>query len=208
MDSRILSISRPRRWLIFLPLLVPILACGPVSYVAAPDSPAADQSPSLQLGELAEDASICEQAARLAYDWTRNGAIYSQGGHLPGDPIDLATGTYYSRTGLRSFDCSGLTWRAFKEAGLTIGGATVQQINDGVGVNCHYTDTSCMRPGDLILLGRYCGQPTCHVAIYLQDGYVADCLNHHDGCRVWRPAGMYYSQYFIGVRRLCKENAS
>jgi cell wall-associated NlpC family hydrolase len=197
---------RSKLLLLGIPLLL-LLACAPVAYIPSRSTGNSADQPTLQLGELAEDASICEQAAHLAYQWTRNGAIYSQGGHLAGDPIDPSTSRYYSRTGLRSFDCSGLTWRAFKESGLTIGGTTAQQISDGVAVKCHFTDTSCMRPGDLILLGGYCGQPTCHVSIYLQDGYAADCLNHSEGCRVWKPVGTYYERYFVGVRRLCKEKA-
>lgn len=115
---------------------------------------------------------------------TARGALYSQGGALADDPIDPATGQPYPRTGPDSFDCSGLVWWAYAEAGVSIGTSTYTQINDGVPIPCTLADlrgdqTSCWALGDLVFLKYSTGQ---HVAIYVGSGLFMDCYNHVTGC--------------------------
>ncbi|MHA6630100.1 NlpC/P60 family protein [Pseudonocardia sichuanensis] len=60
-----------------------------------------------------------------------------------------------------SFDCSGLTSWAFKEAGVTLPRSSSQQARVGTPVS-----RSELRPGDLVFFN----QPVSHVGIYVGDG--------------------------------------
>lgn len=128
------------------------------------------------------DTAPCYAAAMASL--TAQGAPYSQGGYLAGDPINPATGTYSPRTGPDSFDCSGLVWWAYAQAGVNVGTTTTQQVNDGVPINCTLAQlagaaTTCWTLGDLIFL-KYPGG--AHVAIYVGRGLFMDCYNHETGC--------------------------
>jgi len=145
----------------------------------------------------------CYAAAVAAL--TKRGAIYSQGGELAGDPIDPVTLTPYPRTGPNSFDCSGLVWWAYAQAGVTIGSTTYQQQNNGVAIPCTLADlrgaaTTCWAPGDLAFL-RYTGGQ--HVAIYVGDGLFMDCYNHDTGCILHNPAlDDFYHDHWWQARRI------
>lgn len=136
---------------------------------------------------------------------TRRGALYSQGGYLAGDPIDPATGTYYPRTGPNSFDCSGLIWWAYAQAGVNIGATTYQQINNGVRIPCTLANlngasTTCWALGDLIFLQYSGGQ---HVAIYVGNGLFMDCYNHATGCILHDVSSdSFYQAHFAQARRI------
>lgn len=139
----------------------------------------------------------CLAAAMAAL--TANGALYSQGGHHPNDPIDPDTGQPYPRTGPSSYDCSGLVWWAYMRAGITIGMTTYQQLDDGVAIPCSLADlkgtqTTCWAPGDLIFLTYTGGQ---HVAIYVGKGLFMDCYSHDTGCMVHNVAqNSFYQKHF------------
>lgn len=65
------------------------------------------------------------------------------------------------------FDCSGLVWWAYKQAGLNVARTTAGQINEGVAVSSGET----LRPGDLLFTRG--GRPTHdrgHVSIYAGKG--------------------------------------
>jgi hypothetical protein len=143
----------------------------------------------------------CRIAAEFAL--STDGLLYSQGGNLPGDPIDPRTGTYYSRTGPYSYDCSGMTQTAYARAGVQLGPTTSYQVQDGTEVPCTPADlrgaaTICWATGDLAVFLH--GSDPYHVAMYIRDGVFAECLNHHDGCRVWeRPPSSFGT---VVVRRI------
>ncbi|KAB8142960.1 NlpC/P60 family protein [Chloroflexia bacterium SDU3-3] len=145
----------------------------------------------------------CYAAAVAAL--TKRGAIYSQGGELAGDPIDPVTLTPYPRTGPNSFDCSGLVWWAYAQAGVTIGSTTYQQQNNGAAIPCTLADlrgaaTTCWAVGDLAFL-RYTGGQ--HVAIYVGDGLFMDCYNHDTGCILHNPAlDDFYQAHWWQARRI------
>jgi hypothetical protein len=136
---------------------------------------------------------------------TKQGAIYSQGGALPNDPIDPATGRPYPRTGPNSFDCSGLVWWAYAQAGIAIGATTTAQLNDGVTLPCTLDDlrganTRCWTLGDLIFLKYDGGQ---HVAIYVGAGLFMDCFNLTTGCILHDVStNSFYRSYFYQARRI------
>lgn len=145
----------------------------------------------------------CYRAAIAAL--TRQGAIYSQGGNLPNDPIDPASGVAYSRSGPASFDCSGLVWWAYAQAGVSIGQTTYSQANNGTAIDCSLADlqgasTRCWTLGDLIFLRYNGGQ---HVAIYAGAGLFMDCYNHAVGCILHDvTADSFYAAHFWQARRI------
>ncbi|WP_229680569.1 C40 family peptidase [Saccharopolyspora thermophila] len=63
--------------------------------------------------------------------------------------------------GPSTFDCSGLTYWAYKQAGVTIGGSTKTQVTQGRAVSA-----SQLKPGDLI----FYYSPVSHVAMYIGNG--------------------------------------
>jgi peptidoglycan DL-endopeptidase CwlO len=69
----------------------------------------------------------------------------------------------WGATGPGSYDCSGLTSWAFKQAGVTLPRSSREQARVGRAVS--YND---LRPGDLV----FSYQPISHVAIYVGDGKV------------------------------------
>lgn len=149
-----------------------------------------------------QDTAPCYRAAIAAL--TQQGASYSQGGALAGDPIG-ADGQVLPRTGPHSFDCSGLVWWAYAQAGLPIGMTTAAQIDDGTTIACtlddlNGADTDCWAPGDLIFL-RYEGGR--HVAIYVGSGLFMDCYSHAVGCVLHAVADdPFYRRHFEQARRI------
>lgn len=184
---------KPSRILLILVLAALTNWAATASALAAPDPRAALPAPT----------APCYAAAMAAL--TKPGAIYSQGGALPNDPINPATGTYYPRTGPNSFDCSGLVWWAYAQAGVTVGESTYQQLNNGVALNCtladlHGSATTCWTLGDLVFL-RYTGGQ--HVAIYVGSGLFMDCYNHATGCILHDvTTDSFYAAHFYEARRV------
>src|SRR6185436_10047890 len=152
--------------LLCLALLAPLWTAAPAAAASPANPPTAP----------------CYAAAIAAL--TKRGALYSQGGTLPDDPIDPASGQPYPRTGPSSFDCSGLVWWAYAQAGIAIGQTTYAQLNDGAPIPCTLAQlggaaTTCWALGDLLFLRYNEGQ---HVAIYAGSGLFMDCYNHAVGC--------------------------
>ena len=157
-----------------------------------------------------QQTAPCYAAAMTAL--TKQGSLYSQGGALADDPIDYRTGEPYPRTGPESFDCSGLVWWAYAQAGVSIGTSTYQQLNNGVRISCtldnlNGANTTCWALGDLAFL-RYSGGQ--HVAIYVGAGQFMDCYNHLLGCFRHNPKNdSFYRQNWYQSRRIVSgcENA-
>jgi len=85
-------------------------------------------------------------AAALRYAYAQLGKPYRWGGSGPG-----------------SFDCSGLTMRAWGAAGVSLSHSSVAQQHQGARVSL-----SALQPGDLV----FWGNPSYHVAIYIGGGRV------------------------------------
>lgn len=204
------NVDRLRRLLpVLLGLAVPLLACSPAAFLStqAPTTSGSGVSGTpIAFADLPLTAP-CRIAAAFAA--TVDGLIYSQGGARPDrDPVDPHTGTYYARTGPRSYDCSGMTTAAYAQAGIDIGPTTVQQINAGTVVPCTPADlkgmhTTCWATGDLLFFVNADGTAE-HVEMYWRDGLFAACLNWTEGCRVWeRSTASFPAQY--QVRRIVND---
>lgn len=134
----------------------------------------------------AAQASPCARAAVQAM--LRQGAAYEWGAKGPS-----------------SFDCSGLTYWAYLQANINIGGSTYEQQFSGVAIPCRLGDldgnnTTCWAPGDLIFL-RYPGGQ--HVAIYVGDGVFADAYSPSTGVILHAvEEDIFYRQYYWQSRRI------
>lgn len=170
-----------------LMLLLPLLALA----LLPPAAPAA-----------AQPVPACQQAAQAAL--SQQNAIYSQGGYLPNDPVD-AFGQPLPRTGPDSFDCSGLVWWAYQQAGVDVGWTTHQQVNDGQRLPCTLDDldgssTTCWAPGDLAFAQSLDKQ---HVSIYISDGLFLDCYSHAVNCILHDISqDSFYQAQFWQARRI------
>ncbi|WP_165360920.1 C40 family peptidase [Candidatus Chloroploca sp. Khr17] len=106
--------------------------------------------------------------------------------------------------GPSSFDCSGLTYWAYAQAGLNIGISTYDQQSAGVKIDCTLADlngaaTSCWQPGDLAFL-RYAGGQ--HVALYAGSGLFIDAYNTTTGVILHNPASSsFYAANWWQSRR-------
>ncbi len=69
----------------------------------------------------------------------------------------------WNHTGPDTFDCSGLTQWAYKQAGLSIGRTTYDQIHSGTPV----TSTADLQIGDLVFFNN-----NTHVGLYAGGGYI------------------------------------
>lgn len=103
------------------------------------------------------------------------------------------------------FDCSGLTWWSYMQAGTDIGQGTTRQLSAGVAVPCRLDQlagaaTSCWAPGDLAFLIYSGGQ---HVAMYVGSGLFMDCYNPAMGCILHAVQNdPFYQDHFAGARRI------
>jgi cell wall-associated NlpC family hydrolase len=95
----------------------------------------------------------------------------------------------YGAEGPNSFDCSGLTSWAFKQAGVTLPRSSSQQARVGTPVS-----RDQLRPGDLVFFY----QPVSHVGIYVGDGKMINAPQTGD---VVKYSG-FGNRPFAGARRL------
>ncbi len=106
--------------------------------------------------------------------------------------------------GPTTFDCSGLMYWAWQQAGYDIGISTYDQVRAGVQIPCSLSDlagvnTQCWEAGDLIFLRYSKGQ---HVAMYIGNGLFADAYNTNTGVIIHNPAedSFYWNNYWQSRR--------
>lgn len=95
-------------------------------------------------------ASSINASSALEYALSRVGCAYASGG-----------------TGPTAFDCSGLTYWAFKQVGITIPRTSSAQAGGG-----SYVARGNLQPGDLVFYSYYSGGGVSHVAMYVGGGRV------------------------------------
>lgn len=107
--------------------------------------------------------------------------------------------------GPTSFDCSGLIYYSWLQAGVNVGLSTYDQAHSGIQISCGLDNlagsaTTCWQPGDLIFLAYTGGQ---HVAMYIGAGLFADAYNPATGVIIHDVASdQFYQDNYWQSRRI------
>ena len=121
-------------------------------------------------------SAVMEEALSL------QGVRYRGGGAAPG-----------------GFDCSGFVQYVFGRVGLKLPRSTRDQYRSGEGV-----DAADARPGDLVFFSTT-GPGATHVGILIEPDLFIHAPNQNSVVRVDRLSQAYWSQRFIGIRRVLAE---
>ncbi len=144
-----------------------------------------------RLAKLNDDEENADQRRSLK-DASKYNAVSGRGGIAIKYALQQIGDRYvFGAAGLTTWDCSGLTMRAFRTAGVSLPHSSRAQYAYGKAV-----DRKNLQPGDLVFFGR----PISHVAIYLG----GDRMLHapRSGSRVKIAAFTLGSKPYIGARRL------
>lgn len=96
--------------------------------------------------------------------------------------------------GPSAFDCSGLTLRAWAQAGVSLTHYSVAQWNQ-----TRRVPVSQIKPGDLVF---YFERGVKHVSIYVGNGKMVSASNPDDGVELIDFLGPWYGERFSGVGRV------
>ena len=98
----------------------------------------------------------------------------------------------FGAAGMQYWDCSGLTMRAFRTAGVSLPHSSAAQSRMGKPVS-----RSQLRPGDLVFFGR----PVSHVGIYVGGGRMVHAPRSGSRVKVASASNMG-SKPYVGARRV------
>ena len=112
---------------------------------------------------------------------TRVAGINAYGGDMAAFAKSLVGRRYVSGgTGPYAFDCSGLVYYVYAQAGKHISRSSSSQAREGVGI-----DISQAQPGDIISMGpKKGGNRITHSAIYVGNGQIVHAANSGMGVRL------------------------
>ncbi len=99
----------------------------------------------------------------------------------------------WAAAGPTRWDCSGLTMRAFEQAGVSLPHSSRFQINFGKSISY-----SALKPGDLLFFGR----PISHVSIYMGGGRMVQAPRPGKKVEVVALTKKFGSKPFVGARRI------
>lgn len=114
-----------------------------------------------RLAKLAEDEENADQASSLVAAKTANGVSGRAGIALKYALKQIGDRYVFGSAGLTTWDCSGLTMRAYQSAGVSLPHSSAAQSRLGKQISL-----KSIKPGDLLFYGR----PVSHVGIYLGGG--------------------------------------
>ena len=114
-----------------------------------------------RLAKLAEDQENADQASSLAAAKSAAGISGRSGIALKYALAQIGDRYVFGAAGLTTWDCSGLTMRAFQAAGVSLPHSSAAQSRMGKSI-----PFGQKKPGDLLFFGR----PVSHVGIYLGGG--------------------------------------
>jgi peptidoglycan DL-endopeptidase CwlO len=144
-----------------------------------------------RLAKLNDDEENEDQKKSLA-DASKYNAVSGRGGTAIKYALQQIGDKYvFGAAGLTTWDCSGLTMRAFRSAGVSLPHSSRAQYGYGKAV-----DRKNLQPGDLVFFGR----PISHVAIYLGGERMLHAPRK--GSRVKIAAFTLGKKPYIGARRL------
>ncbi len=143
-----------------------------------------------RLAKLASDKENADQASSQALAKKVSKFSGRGGVALKFALAQLGDRYVFGAAGMVTWDCSGLTMRAFKVAGVSLPHSAAAQAQLGKPIQFKY-----LRPGDLLFYGR----PISHVSIYLGGGKMVHAPR--TGSRV-KIAGLSLgSKPYVGARR-------
>ncbi|MDD2818161.1 MAG: NlpC/P60 family protein [Candidatus Nanopelagicales bacterium] len=99
-----------------------------------------------------------------------------------------------AQAGPRSYDCSGLTLAAWRQAGVGLTHYSKSQYSQ-----TRRVPVSQIRPGDLVF---YFGSGAHHVGMYVGNGKMVSASNPDDGVELIAFLGPWYRERFSGVGRV------
>lgn len=114
-----------------------------------------------RLARLAEEQENADQASSLAAAKSASGVSGRAGVALKYALKQIGDRYVFGADGMTTWDCSGLTMRAFQSAGVSLPHSSAAQFRYGKSVS-----RSNLRAGDLVFFGS----PISHVGIYLGGG--------------------------------------
>ena len=97
-------------------------------------------------------------------------------------------------SGPNTFDCSGLTMTAWRQAGISLPHYSYSQYSKSRKI-----PLSQAQPGDLIF---YFGGSVHHVGMYIGNGKMVHAANPDEGVVITDVLGPWYNRYFTGVGRV------
>jgi peptidoglycan DL-endopeptidase CwlO len=145
-------------------------------------------------------------AARAALQSTSrrpSGSSFSAGGFTGGGRAAKVVQYALQKVGYRyvaaaagpsSFDCSGLTMTAWRQAGVSLPHYSRSQF-----AVTRRIPLSQAQPGDLVF---YFGRGTHHVGLYIGNGKMVHAANPRAGVRIDSVLGPWYAQRFSGIGRV------
>ena len=144
-----------------------------------------------RLAKLAEDQENADQASSLEAAKSASGVSGRAGSALKFALKQIGDRYVFGAAGLVTWDCSGLTMRAYQAAGVSLPHSSAAQSRMGKKV-----PLSALKPGDLLFFGR----PVSHVGIYLGGGKMVHAPRSGSRVKV-APSGSLGSKRLVGARR-------
>ena len=144
-----------------------------------------------RLAKLAEDQENADQASSLEAAKSASGVSGRAGTALKFALKQIGDRYVFGAAGLVTWDCSGLTMRAYQAAGVSLPHSSAAQSRMGKKVSLN-----SLKPGDLLFFGR----PVSHVGIYLGGGKMVHAPRSGSRVKV-APSGSLGSKRLVGARR-------
>ena len=169
----------------------------------------------LQAQQRAQSAAEAQAASQALANSSNNGGGGSSsssggdssaaggGGYTGGGRAALAVQYALSQVGKRyvaaaagpsSFDCSGLTMAAWRQAGVSLSHYSYSQFSQ-----VRRIPDSELQPGDLVF---YFGSGAHHVAMYIGNGKMVSASNPSDGVEIIDYKGPWYGSRYSGAGRV------
>lgn len=144
-----------------------------------------------RLAKLAEDQENADQASSLEAAKSASGVSGRAGTALKFALKQIGDRYVFGAAGLVTWDCSGLTMRAYQAAGVSLPHSSAAQSRMGKKVSL-----SALKPGDLLFFGR----PVSHVGIYLGGGKMVHAPRSGSRVKVASSSSLG-SKRLVGARR-------
>jgi cell wall-associated NlpC family hydrolase len=144
-----------------------------------------------RLAKLAEDEENADQASSLQAAKSASGVSGRAGIALKYALNQIGDRYVFGAAGMVTWDCSGLTMRAYQAAGVSLPHSSAAQSRMGKKVSF-----SSLKPGDLLFYGR----PVSHVGIYLGGGKMVHAPRSGSRVKV-AASGSLGRKPLVGARR-------